>query len=116
MFWYVVISLMVLLGIAAWVVYGPEHEWITKQWAWFLYFTIALFVLLVKMYWKVRKPRKFWALLLLLFVLHVLAYAPFLKYIPRGFLYLLIIPLEAMLIFLIIKLVLNIMPDPKPRI
>jgi len=116
MFWYVVIGLLVLLGIAAWVVYGPEHEWISKQWTWFLYFTVALFGLLVKMYWKVRKLGKFWAVLLLLLVVQVLGYALLLKYIPRAFLYLLFMPIEAMLIALIIKLVLNVMPDTKTRV
>jgi hypothetical protein len=116
MLWYVAIAPLVLLAIAAWVVYGPEHEWITRRWAWFLYFTVALFGLLVKMYWRMRKVGKFWALLFSLFVIHFLGYAAVLNYISRAFVYLIIMPVEVMLIATIIKIVLNVMPDTKSRI
>ena len=116
MFWYVVIAILVVLAIAMFAVYVPEHTLPNKQWGAFIFFTFFLFLFLTKFYWGVRKPHIFWAFFLGLLVAHVLIYAPILRYIQRAFWYLFIMPLETMLLVLVIKLVFDIMPTPKTRL
>jgi hypothetical protein len=116
MVWYIIIGLLTVLVIAALAVYGSEHDMPSKQWAWFVWFTLLLFVFLGKFYWQVRKPKKFWGVLLGVLVAHVLAYAPLLQYIQRAVWYLVIMPIEGMVIILAFKLTLNIMPDPRVRL
>lgn len=113
MFWYIVIGLLAVVAIAILVIYVPERDWPNKRWASFSFFTILLFVFLSKSYWKVPKPRKFWGILFAIFIAHVVLYTPFLQYIQRPLWYIIIMSLEAMLIVLILKLSLNIMPDPR---
>lgn len=116
MFWYIAIGLLVVVAIAVLVIYLPERDWPGSQWAWFSLFTIMLFAFLSKFYWNIRKPKKFWAVLFAIFLAHLALYAPLLNYIQRAFWYLFIMPMEAMLIVLIIKYLLNIMPDPKVQL
>jgi hypothetical protein len=116
MFWYIVIGLSTILLIAIAVTVIPEHWLPSKQWAWFLLFSLFLFLFLAKFYWNVRKPRKFWALLFVVLAIHVLVYAPFLAYIDRAFWYFFIMPTEGMIIMMIMKRVFNIMPAPKTRL
>ena len=114
-FWYIVIG---MLAVPAIIVAPtiPEHWLPNKQWTAFLWFSLLLFVALAKFYWNVRKPRKFWLFFLGLLIVHILVYATVLPYIEKAFWYLFIMPIEAMLIAVVIKLAFNIMPASKTRI
>ncbi|MFY9585350.1 MAG: hypothetical protein WAR21_12760 [Candidatus Acidiferrales bacterium] len=116
LFWYIVIGLLVILCMALWLIYVPERYWIDEKWAAFALFSFFLFAFLTKMYWRLRMSAKFWALMLAVLTVHVLAYVPLLKYIQRASWYLIIMPIEAMLIALAIKLVLNVLPDLTTRL
>jgi hypothetical protein len=118
--WYVLGGLLVAAGyiVCVFVVvkFVPERFWPNKQWLAFTFFSVILFVFLTKMYWSVRKPRSFWWLLLLLMIVHTAVYVPLLRFITRAFMYVVIMPIEAIVIFLIVKLVVNVMPDTKVRL
>ncbi|MGB9333772.1 MAG: hypothetical protein WCB14_02085 [Candidatus Acidiferrales bacterium] len=118
--WYVLVGLLVaatfIVCVFVVVKFVPERFWPTKQWLTFTFFSVVLFVLLAKMYWTVRKPRSFWWLLLLLMISHIAVYMPLLRFITRAFMYVVIMPFEAMLIVLVVKLVANVMPDTKARL
>ncbi len=116
MFWYIVIGLVTVLAIWFSVLYVPERYSTDRSWVVFLLFSFFLFAYLVKMYWRLRRSVRFWVLMLMLTVGHVLMYAPLLKYVQRVSWYLVIMPIEGMLIVLIIKLVLNVMPDLTVRL
>jgi len=114
-FWYIVIGVLAVPAIVVAAII-PEHWLPNKQWMAFIWFSLLLFVALAKFYWNVRKPRKFWLFFLGLLIVHILVYATVLPYIERAFWYLFIMPIEAMLIAVVIKLAFNIMPGPKTRI
>jgi predicted lysophospholipase L1 biosynthesis ABC-type transport system permease subunit len=88
MSWYIAIGLLAVVAIAVLVIYVPERDWPSSQWAWFSLFTIMLFAFLSKFYWNIRKPKKFWAVLFAIFAAHIVLFAPVLHYIQRAFWYL----------------------------
>ena len=116
-FWYVVIGLGVVVGIFGTtfflVRFVPEHDWPTKRWLAFTFFSVALFAIVVRMYWDARKPRKFWWLLALIFIVHVAAVVPLVPYIQHAYFYALFMPFEAMVIVAVVKYFMNVMPHYK---
>ena len=77
-----------------------------------------LFVFLLRFYWRFRRQRKLWVAMLSTLIVHVSLYVSVLTYLDRwpAIWYVVTMPLEAMLIFLIFKKVLNIMPDINVRL
>jgi len=118
--WYVAVGFGIacgyIIGVYIVVKVIPEQHWPSKQWLAFAFFSLVLFAVLARTYWSVRKPKSFWLLFSMLAVAHVAVYASVLKHIEHAFFYALIMPLEAMVIILLIKLTLNVMPSPKTRL
>jgi hypothetical protein len=66
----------------------------------FTFFTALLAIFLARMYWPARKMLKVWLLLSLLFAVHIVAFVTLLHYIREwpAFWYVLIMPVEVMII------------------
>lgn len=71
---YVSIGVTFVGGILLWVVYVTPHYTLDAKWPTLAYFSIFLFGMVLRGYWHAPKSAKFWAVLLTLFVLHVLGY------------------------------------------
>lgn len=110
---YVSVGFMAVVAIFGVAIYVPERYVPSKPLGTFIWFTFFLFLFLIKAYWKLRRSSKFWLFLIGVMVVHVIAYLPLLTYIQPAALYLLLMPLEVMLIVLIGKLVFDFMPNMK---
>jgi hypothetical protein len=117
-FWYVVIGLFVVLGIAAFVVWVPNGKFPSRKWAEFSFYSFMLFAFLSKIYWRYRSHLRLWLLLLGSLAAHVSVYLPILqrlRYSPTLW-YAAMMPLEGMLIMLVLWLLLHIPPDANVRL
>lgn len=81
--WYVIIGVGFVGGVLLWVVYVSPHYTIDEKWPTLAYFTACLFGLVIRGYWRVRKPLRFWIALALLLCLHSLGYILLLRQIDR---------------------------------
>ncbi len=113
-FWYLAIGLAVVVvyvgGVFTIAKFLPERYWPTKRWLAFAFFTFFFFVMLVKMYWRAHKPRRFWRLIMFLFAGHLIVTAPLVAYIQHAYIYPMFMPFEMMLMVFVIKRVVNVMP------
>jgi hypothetical protein len=115
---YVAISLLVLFAIGIFVVYVPESRRPDRKWAEFAFYSSLLFIVLAKLYWRIRKRLKLWLIMLGTLMLHLSVYVPLLSRIDHwpSIAYLLLMPIEAMLIVIVVKLKLGVLPDPNVRL
>lgn len=118
MVWYSLIGLTVLVGIGILVVYVPESKIPPRIWTEFTFYSLMLFAFVCKFYWRYRRRAKLWRWLVTIFVIHLCVYIPILVRVEvmPAILYVVILPMEAMLIFVVLKLALKVMPDPKARL
>lgn len=117
-FWYVVIGLLVVFAIGAYVVYVPEGARPSRKWAEFALYTCFMFIFLAKFYWRIRRRLKLWLIMLAASVVHVSVFVPLLYRIENwaSVAYLLLLPVEIMIIAIVVKLALGVMPDPNVRL
>jgi peptidoglycan/LPS O-acetylase OafA/YrhL len=118
MVWYILIGLMVLVGVWMVVVYVPENKIPPRKWTEFSFYSLMLFAFVCKFYWRYRRRAKLWRWLVAVFVIHLCVYIPILVQVDvmPAILYVLIMPMEAMLIFIVFKLAVKVMPDPKAQL
>ncbi len=118
MVWYILIGLMVLVGVWMVVVYVPENKIPPRKWTEFSFYSLMLFAFVWKFYWRYRRRVKLWRWLVAVFVIHLCVYIPILVQVDvmPAILYVVIMPMEAMLIFLVFKLAVKVMPDPKAQL
>ena len=118
MVWYILIGLIVLAGIWLFVIFVPESKWPPRKWTEFAFYSLCLFVFLCKFYWRHRSRVRLWKWLLAALAVHLCIYIPVLAHIEAmpAILYVVIMPIEGMLIFLVFKLTLNLLPDPNARL
>ena len=117
-FWYVVIGLLVLLGIAGFVIWVPPSKVPKRKWTEFSFYSIMLFALLAKIYWRYRSRLKMWLLLLASLALHLSVYLPALRqvdYSPTLW-YVATMPVEAVLVMLFMWWLLHLGPDHKVQL
>jgi hypothetical protein len=116
---YIAIGVCIAMGVMFWPYLIPERYWphLTTTWFAFIFFTAALGIFLVKLYWSKRKILKLWLLLGLLMAIHTTAYVILLSHLHQwpALWYLLTMPIEAMLFALVVKICLNILPTSRGR-
>lgn len=113
MFWYVIVGLLVVVGIAVVVVWVPEGKLPNHKWTQFVFYSALLFVFLSRIYWRHRGRLKLWLLMLAALAVHLSAYLPILwriDYSPALW-YVVVMPLEATLIMVALWLLLRIPPN-----
>jgi cell division protein FtsW (lipid II flippase) len=116
--WYVLTGLLVLFAIGIFVVYVPEGKRPDRKWTEFFLYSSFLFIFLAKFYWRIRRQFKMWLIMLAALVLHLSVYVPLLSRIEHwpSLAYLLLMPIEGMLIVLVLKLALGVLPNPNVRL
>jgi hypothetical protein len=118
MFWYIVIGLLVILAIVVLVVWVPDRRLPNHKWTQFAFYSSLLFVFLSKIYWRYRYRLKLWLLIFAAIAVHLSAYLPLLwriDYSPSLW-YVVVMPLEAMLVMIVLWLLLRIPPDVNVRL
>ncbi len=95
-----------------WPILVPERFWISHTWFSFVFFTVLLAIVLIKLYWSARKSAKLWLLLAFAFLVHIVAYAAFLSHVQEwpALWYLLTMPVEVMVFAAIIYKCLKVLP------
>jgi hypothetical protein len=83
LFWYVLTGLLALFAIGIYVVYVPEGKGPDRKWTEFVFYSSMLFVMLAKIYWRIRRQLKLWLVMLEALVLHVSVYVPLLARIKN---------------------------------
>jgi hypothetical protein len=118
MVWYILIGLMVLAGIWLFVIFVPKSKWPLRKWTEFAFYSLFLFAYLCKAYWQHRTRARLWKWLVAVLAVHLCLYIPVLAHIGvmPAILYVVIMPIEAMLIALVFKLALNIMWNPNAQL
>ena len=118
MFWYIVIGLLVLLVIVVVAIWVPDNTMPSRKWGDFVFFTLLLFVFLLKIYWKYRGRSKFWLALGACLLAHLGVYLPILWRIDSlpSLWYVLVSPFEAMAIAFLLWKLLRIPPNPKAEL
>jgi hypothetical protein len=106
---YVGIAVGLVAGILALAVYAPN---VTHAQFVFVFMTLILETMLVRMYWPFRKSGKVWLVLGILLLIHIGAYVSVLRYIEDVPIlsYFLTIPAEVMITAAITKIWLNVLP------
>jgi cell division protein FtsW (lipid II flippase) len=114
LFLYVVIAIAIVAMTILWALKGPEtsHTWYS-----FISFTGIFAIVLVKMFWPVRRSWKVWVLLALFLVVHVVFYTLFLQYAQQwpGFWFLLTMPIEVMFVTVLVYKCIRVLP-PKVKL
>lgn len=110
---YVVIALCLVGFVGTLALWLPEKDVPSRAWFVFVVATAFLFFFIGKMYWHKRRSPRVWLLLAAVLVVHVVGYSVLLSYLPNfpDALFLVLVPLEVMLIALIVKLCLKVMPQ-----
>lgn len=115
MVWYILTGLIVLAGCWGFVIYVPRSKYPPRKWTEFAFYSSFLFYLLCRAYWRYRTRPRLWVSLVVVLVVHVSIYIPVLAHTEAmpAILYVLIMPVEAVLIFVLFKVVFDWLPDPK---
>ena len=118
LFWYVLTGLLVLFAIGIYVVYVPEGKGPDRKWTEFVFYSSMLFVMLAKIYWRIRRQLKLWLVMLAALVLHVSVYVPLLARINNWppITDPVLMTVEAVLIIIALKLILGVLPDPNVQL
>jgi hypothetical protein len=106
---YVGIAVGVAAGILALAVYAPN---VTHAQFVFVFMTLILGAILIRMYWPFRRSGKVWLPLLILYLIHIGLYVVVLRRVEDLPIlsYFLTIPVEVMIANVITKLCLNVLP------
>jgi hypothetical protein len=113
MVWYIAIGLMVLIGIATFVVWVPANKMPGRKWPEFAFCTLFLFACLSKLYWRYHKRLRLWLMLLVCLEAHLAISVPILLRIerPPTLYYQAIMPIEGVLIMLVLWRSVRVSPD-----
>jgi hypothetical protein len=114
---YVGIGIAVALAAVALPIIAPERYSVSHSQFSFFFFTLIFAIVLVRMYWPVRRLLKVWLLLMFLLGVHIAGYIILLNHVQQWptFSYLFTMPVELMLIATIVKVCLNVLP-PKVKL
>jgi hypothetical protein len=106
---YVAIALGVVAGALVLAVYDPN---VTHAQVVFVFMTLVLETILVRMYWRFRKSGKVWLVLGILLLIHIGAYVVILRHVDDIPIlsYFLTIPAEIMIANVITKVCFNVLP------
>jgi hypothetical protein len=117
-FWYVLIGLLTVIAIGLFVIYVPESRAPKRKWTEFVFYSSFLFIFLAKFYWGVRRHLKLWLVMLGALLLHSSVYVPLLSRIDHwpSIAYLLLMPIEGMVIVLVVKFTVGVLPDPRVQL
>lgn len=110
---YVAIAVGIVGGLVTLPLWVSEGSLPSREWFTFIVATGFLCLFTGSLYWHRRKSLRLWVVLVTILIAHVLGYSVLLEHVQHfpDALFLITVPLEAMLIILIVKLCLNIMPQ-----